>query len=66
MKCAACGYSDQMETPPELRYHPGKPFNEIKFMESRVKMIPSDPRVPYPSVTLYACPNCGTVKMEVK
>lgn len=59
MKCTACGYDDTEQKPVKTEriciYGTGqkKPFIEIYGILTTTRAIP-----------LYACPNCGTVRMD--
>lgn len=70
MKCTACGYDDIAQEPFKSEHlvidgtGPKKQFIELHgatigpwFTESSGKIV----GVP---VTIYACPNCGTVRMD--
>lgn len=71
MKCQACGYDSVLTDPESL----GKPFLELDGVETGPCYYTTGPdstgfaHVAIPrgreSVRLYACPECGTVKIEV-
>lgn len=78
MKCAACGYSEAVGAVPlESLVRDGDmiPMGKAKFIEIRgVFIAPFFTRFVLNSgqsesgtaTKVYSCPNCGTVKMEVK
>ena len=68
MICIACGYSD-IDIGKSYDGGPIEPIvkaGEKPFIELHGATTCRDKDLDYPlNVTLYACPNCGTVRMEV-
>lgn len=70
MKCTACGYDDIVQEPFKSEHlvidgtGPKKPFIELRsnvfvYTYDETKTIDGSKYV-----ELYACPNCGTVRMD--
>jgi len=72
MRCAACGYSEAVGALPiDVIVRDGDMIanGKYKFIPITInyeKTILDACHTQYHWQTLYACPNCGTVKMEVK
>ena len=70
MKCAACGYDDTEQEPVMTEYGcivgSGKkePFIEIYGSIIGPLNAESSGKIVGVPKTLYACPNCGTVRMD--
>lgn len=63
MKCSVCGHDEQSEMDERLRDDGSKPFIRLKY-GSREHMDREGNYYNMPNV-IYACPVCGTLKMEV-
>lgn len=65
MNCKACGYNDHGD--PATHYAPGTIFKPFIEMGVLVKLTPDRQHIdPTPGRMVFACPQCGTLKIEVK
>ena len=66
MKCTACGYDDTEQKPVKTeRICIDGTGQKKPFIELHGATTCRDKDLDYPlNVTLYACPNCGTVRMD--